>query len=181
MGRRWRSRARWSDDRSSGRRNARVRCVGRSVPTPVRLACGPGKQVGSQRATDGRGPRAAGGQLTEGRRDAVGTDGKARRDRVAAEELVAALAVEEDDHASLARGLHHAPLGVDAERPDRLLLVEDELLEVVGRTLGGGFHRVVLDHLRPLSYLARVGPFVALVAGKRAVKAWRVGRRRAPS
>ena len=66
-----------------------------------------------------------------GHRDrSLRTKSPADRARIACEELVRALAVEQDGDARLAGRAHHAPLRIDAGRAERLALAPDDALEI---------------------------------------------------
>ena len=131
----------------SGGRNARVRCVGR-LRSDASTPGGRAREAGRQPASDRRSRPAS------GRRSAH--EGSARRRRHGRQSRP-----RSGSHRRARRrpgrrgGRSRRPRARPASRTTgrrcsatrRLLLVEDELLEVVGRTLGGGFHGVVLDHL----------------------------------
>ena len=103
-------------------------------------------------------------EAAQQRPHAVGAQREAGRDGVAGEQLVPALAVEQHDHALLVRGAVHAPLRVDRQAADRLLVIEDERVEVVEHVAGARLDAVVVLHACGLCDLVRVRPLVARVA-----------------
>src|SRR4051812_39529820 len=127
---------------------------------PIRALRGCWQHVHGQRPTDHGGLPWGGEELPRGRAPPGGAEREARGDVVTAKELVPTLPVEQHDHACLARGLHHTPLRVDAERADRLLVVHDKLLYVVQGLLCRRLDSVVLDYVGPLGNLLGVTPLV---------------------
>ena len=81
--------------------------------------------------------------------------------RVTAEDLIAALAVEQDFHACVACGAHHAPLRIKAEREKRHVLVPRHALEHVPEVVGVGKDEVGRGAHR-MSGRERILPLVEL-------------------
>ncbi len=80
---------------------------------------------------------------------------------IAAQHLVGPLPVKQHSHAALAGQVHHAPLGENAGRLERLVLVPYKLLQVVPEPLDRG-RDVVARRARALHYLLNI---VALIPG----------------
>jgi hypothetical protein len=164
-------RIRLAGDPSRGRRGLPERRItrelGSRVPGRCAAAVGAAELTGQQLRSEGQSelaPRvsAAGTQLAQCPGRPRGAHGEPGRDRIATEELVGTLPVEQHHHTRLARRRVHPPLGVYRERADGLLVVAHEPLQVRNDLLRPRLYGVVLHPAGRSRHLCGVRPLVAL-------------------